>query len=495
LLVIAGVCALAGCAIFRDHTFANTERLDNSALPTRATDQLGDDDLKNGVFIGVAMSGGGSRAANFSAAVLLELESLGLLDEVSVVSAISGSTLTAAYYTLHHRDGVTDRNGWNEDQLKKRLGRDMLDMWFDRWLLPQNIARYWTSDFDRSDIMKGVFNEVLFDGRLLRFNELGAGTPKILIGATRLAGENFLFTDEKLADLKSQMTDLPVSTAIMASAAFPGAFQNVTLRNFAGRDDQDYVHLFDGGPSDNLGVAALFEVINKLDRTRDRPNPGLNGCVLILIDSFVDDAIEGEKKQGRRPDPRKFLDFVVDDNVGDAFNALLGNRRIDALRRMGYTESRIGKESFWSFKPLQDVADSANRDLECRVWHITFQHLPELAAADADEVGNVVNQIKTSFRLEGPKQDRFYRDGGYDQDAHAKELQDKLFQAARLLVREDPKALNGTRQYLRQVLVSPRRVGQRSAHEAPETGNGNHCGCAGNQKRDLKTVEAPKTAQ
>ena len=46
----------------------------------------------------------------------------------------------------------------------------------------------------------------------------------------------------------------------MASGAFPGAFHNVTLVDFS-RPDR-YQHLFDGGPSDNLGVHTLLRVID-----------------------------------------------------------------------------------------------------------------------------------------------------------------------------------------------------------------------------------------
>ena len=51
-------------------------------------------------FIGVAISGGGSRASVFSAAVLFELQRYGLLQQVDVLSSVSGGSFTAAYYVL-----------------------------------------------------------------------------------------------------------------------------------------------------------------------------------------------------------------------------------------------------------------------------------------------------------------------------------------------------------------------------------------------------------
>jgi hypothetical protein len=51
--------------------------------------------------VGVAISGGGIRAANFGLAALYELERLRVLDFVSVISSVSGGSLAAAYYALY----------------------------------------------------------------------------------------------------------------------------------------------------------------------------------------------------------------------------------------------------------------------------------------------------------------------------------------------------------------------------------------------------------
>ncbi|MDB5322985.1 MAG: uncharacterized protein JWN40_4616, partial [Phycisphaerales bacterium] len=54
----------------------------------------------DGWFVGLAISGGGSRSANFSAAVMFELQRLGLLEKVDAISSVSGGSMTAAYYCL-----------------------------------------------------------------------------------------------------------------------------------------------------------------------------------------------------------------------------------------------------------------------------------------------------------------------------------------------------------------------------------------------------------
>jgi hypothetical protein len=79
LLAAFHLASVSGCAIVQYGTHANEGPVLISPTPTRATTKIASSDLKNGTFIGIAMSGGGSRAANFSAAALLQLESLGIL--------------------------------------------------------------------------------------------------------------------------------------------------------------------------------------------------------------------------------------------------------------------------------------------------------------------------------------------------------------------------------------------------------------------------------
>ena len=88
-------------------------------------------------FVGLTLSGGGARAAVFSAATIFELADLGLMEEVDVISGASGGALTAGYYALTcdnpDRDDCTtsrgrERRTWkNRDEvLYNRLSRDFI---------------------------------------------------------------------------------------------------------------------------------------------------------------------------------------------------------------------------------------------------------------------------------------------------------------------------------------------------------------------------------
>src|SRR5580693_5055326 len=54
--------------------------------------------------IGLSLSGGGYRAAAFHLGTMTKLNELRILDHVSVISAVSGGSILAAYYALHTED-------------------------------------------------------------------------------------------------------------------------------------------------------------------------------------------------------------------------------------------------------------------------------------------------------------------------------------------------------------------------------------------------------
>jgi NTE family protein len=56
---------------------------------------------------GLALSGGGYRAAAFHLGTLRALHRIGVLDKVDVISSVSGGSILSAFYVLHHDDYET----------------------------------------------------------------------------------------------------------------------------------------------------------------------------------------------------------------------------------------------------------------------------------------------------------------------------------------------------------------------------------------------------
>src|SRR5262249_7026432 len=163
---------------------------------------------------------------------------------------------------------------------KNALNKDYEARWIGRWFLPRNILRYWVSNHSRSDIMEDVFDSNLFHGHTYR--DMPVDGPRILLNATSFTtGKRFVFSDETFRyALNSRLDTLPISHAVMASGAFPFAFHDVTLKDYRISPAQHYEHLFDGGPSDNLGLVALQDLLTSLKLKQQSPR----GCLILLVD-------------------------------------------------------------------------------------------------------------------------------------------------------------------------------------------------------------------
>lgn len=428
--------ALSACSVLPWWARVNEKGGANATNASLAIDQ---DAMQDGMFVGVAISGGGSRAANFGAAVLFELQELGILEKVDVISSVSGGSIAAAYYAL---DGYPERShpkiSFDRRQIDERFARDFQWRWIGRWFDPWNIWRYWITAFDRSDIMVQVFDANLFHGAT--FANLPE-RPNVLINASNfVSGKRFVFSNEAFDRRDSDLASYPVARAVMASGAFPGAFANVTLQDYKSTQDRNrrqYVHLFDGGPIDNLGVGTLSKMLqthvaqhwNAADPMSASGFP--NGCLIISIDAYTKrvEPAEGEGR-GRADlaDTRPWYGLLVDTNAIEAMDDLLAVKRNEVLHEMGL--DRENEDIFGSF-PLfrlnldDDETGTPTSDLLklmeavpvygpampdrktmqaalqgaafCHVWHISLAQMP---TCEACPLGRRVNRIGTWYRID-----------------------------------------------------------------------------------------------
>jgi predicted acylesterase/phospholipase RssA len=274
-----------------NHTRASTQADVPSILSTRAVSvqprnrsaTSADDRNGDGYFVGLALSGGGSRSAVFSAACMFQLERLGLLDKVDYISSVSGGSLTAAYYCLHGEE-------WNPGNVQHRLTHSFASDVILQIILPWNYLALALTDWDRSDIIADSFKNHLFsrNGRALTFADLRTDRPRLLINATDLqSGRPFVFCNETFDQLNSDLSKYPVAYAVAASAAVPVVMHHVTLRDFS-TTFKAYRHLIDGGVTDNLGITTLVETYTSQMRSaagNSRALPYPNGAILFVLDA------------------------------------------------------------------------------------------------------------------------------------------------------------------------------------------------------------------
>lgn len=210
--------------------------------------------------IGLALSGGGFRAAAFHLGVFRKLEQLGLLDRIDLLTCVSGGSIAGGFLAANWGDA-------------NALGE------LETYLRTKSIAVSSTLGglFDpfssRLDKLAETYERDLFGKAKL--DSLKAG-PRIYLNATNLATGNMFFFvagengktelgEHELGVVKG--SNMSLAYAVAASSAFPPVFPPLRLDQDTYKTDAvDYVTLSDGGVYDNLGVNPFFRVKrNRLD--------------------------------------------------------------------------------------------------------------------------------------------------------------------------------------------------------------------------------------
>jgi len=371
--LLIGIIGISGCA---HNAATNTPLTEPHNAATLASYDLARDrgSHKKTIFL-LALSGGGSRAAYWSGSIMLALEkvyqdqSLNLLKEVDLISSVSGGSLPAAYYAVSydtddpHRP--EDARSWDDGTVRFLMSRSYRGIWLKNWWRPWNIVRYWTTSYDRSDIMAETMAEAMFSRSKpphgeLTLGDLNPSRPNLVLNATNVTegafGKLFSFTNDGFDALCSDLNNQSVARAVMATASFPAVFSAMTFNDYrtgkdCGRKNGFYVHVFDGGNFDNLGLTSV-------ERAIDQNLPGFGGdearVVVMLIDSYT--PTRGYNRS--LADPRSFFSRFVDGNFLDSSDSLLARIRAGQIDRMKNKLEKLtrGKAVFYHVR-LQDAPD------------------------------------------------------------------------------------------------------------------------------------------
>jgi predicted acylesterase/phospholipase RssA len=378
---------------------------DTTASPPRAG---GPDTVADGFFVGLALSGGGSRSANFSAACMFQLERLGLLSRVDYISSVSGGSLTGAYYCLA-RDEY-----WNPANVQRRLTHPFATDLILQTLVPWNTLTLWFTDWDRSDVLADVFTPVLFTrrGRALTFRDLRRDRPRLLINATDLqSGRRFIFSDEAFNELNSNLAKYPIARAVTASAAVPVLMHHVTLRDFS-TNFRQYRHLIDGGITDNLGVQTLAETYTaqiEAAAAEGRPDPYPHGAVLIVLDARTQfDALLSDKGD------MGFIEGLAT-GAGLTSTALLNRASTATLSELvvrNAADDISAKELRAQIEGLEKGGSLTLRGRNgkpVRVVHLALSHLEDLSTLPFHGFRERVNTIGTYFNISATEAFNLYQ--------------------------------------------------------------------------------------
>jgi predicted acylesterase/phospholipase RssA len=355
-----------------------------------------DDD---GYFVGLAISGGGSRSANFGAACMFQLQRLGLLQRVDYISSVSGGSLPAAYYCTQ------GSRSWNPETVQQKLSHAFANDVLFQTLLPWNLLGLIFTPFDRSDLMCDSFAHTLYNrgGRPLTYADLRADRPRLLINATDLqSGKPFIFSNESFDEINADLSRFEIARAVTASSAVPVLLHQVTLKDFSTTFNQ-YRHLIDGGVADNLGAQTLVDTFSahvEQARARGDGDPYPHGAVLV----FADATVQFDAKLSDQADI-SFLQSLVA-GAGLSTTSLLNRASSATMAELivnNAPDSSSAKELRAAIRQLKDTGHLTISDRtghEVRIVHIALTQVDTLTDVPFKSFRESVNNIATYFNID-----------------------------------------------------------------------------------------------
>jgi len=403
-LILTAAAILSGCTA---HYLKNPK---SETVPQYQLlkNKLSSGDRSDRLLLILAFSGGGTRAAALSYGVLEamarielpgpteyvdkkpSLKRRSLLDEVDVISSVSGGSFTAAYYGLHGENIFKDfRSRFLIQNHQTNLFLSVVN--------PMNWPRLMSPRFGRSDLAQEYYDSVLFQNATLGDLIKGKGPAVFILATDAIDGLSFSFTPAQFSLICSDFEKFPVSRAVAASAAVPGLFTPIILRNYAGQcntktptwmsqaignpdvtnrayhvalrmktyldpESKPYIHLVDGGVSDNLGLRGFMDSIAIRGGFRESLEmAGLEKTGQVVF--IIVDAATKTKAHWHLYDEIPGLGDIVRASSSHMINKY-NFEIIDSLRR--YTLE-------WS---AGDLA-AGRRPIDFSIIHIAFDYLPD----------------------------------------------------------------------------------------------------------------------
>lgn len=228
--------------------------------------------------IGLALSGGGVRAAAFHAGVLRYMAEHGLLEKVVHVSSVSGGSLFVGMVFRHANYSWPSSKAYLREvfpRFRQNLTTQSLQLSAVSRLLLNPLN--WRFILSRANVLakaiKGLWGVT---ASLSRISDAPVWSINCTTGET---GRRYRFKNQTMGDYElgyATVGDIGLANAMAISAAFPGGVGPLTIntrkfhwtkrKQWNASKPEPYqppfsrLHLYDGGLYDNLGIEPLFDV-------------------------------------------------------------------------------------------------------------------------------------------------------------------------------------------------------------------------------------------
>ena len=396
----------------------------------------------NATLVVLAFSGGGTRAAAFSYGVLETLRDMQVttksgreirvLDTVDVITGISGGSFTALAFGLH---GEKLFDIYEASFLKRNVQGELVKRALDPFNWPSLASNGW----GRSELAANMYDEILFNGAT--FKDLKRDGPRILVSATDLAdGTRLIFNPENFDVLCTDLSNVRLARAAAASSAVPVVLSSITIDNYGGtcgyrpppwtklfldnpdpprpasrtvkrlqelqafadREHRPFLHLVDGGVSDNVGMRGVLDVLSTFESLhaagQKTPYDHVRNIFIFVVNSLA----TPPNDWGRHENPPALFDVLI-----KATGTPIDRYSYDTVETLRDIQARWAsmREVRDAIKPYPALADRLQTvmrapDITIRVIEVSFGVLPDKGERD------YLNTLPTSFVLEDGAVDR-----------------------------------------------------------------------------------------
>ncbi|MGH8531237.1 MAG: patatin-like phospholipase family protein [Gammaproteobacteria bacterium] len=424
-------------------------------------------DKRDRLFVILVFSGGGTRAAALSYGVMEALrdtriywqdQNVSLLDEVDVISSISGGSFPAAYYALF---GSKIFKEFPKKFLYRPVQSDLTRL----ALSPASWLKLVGSSFGRSDLAAEFYDREVFGGGTYADVIVQHKRPFVILNATDLSsGAQFPFIQDQFDLLCSDLAGVKIARAAAASSAFPGGLTPLTFQNYAGtceyrqprwvdlavkdhksrvnarrtalaerrvaytdteidpitntkQASRKYIHLTDGGVADNIGLREPLTAIAGTDSSwsvlRRINLKQVDKLVVIVVNAGTNP----ETQRDRTPKVPGLFDTVM-----TVATIPLDNYSFETLELLRATVNDFNEE-MRLVSGCKELA--AGKGPQCALdipmpHHVEFFPVEvALEYIESDQDRNWFKNLPTSFEL-------------------SLETVDKLREVGRKILREDP---------------------------------------------------------
>jgi NTE family protein len=400
-------------------------------------------DARPKTLVVLAFSGGGTRAAAFSYGTLEALRATPhpgpaqapkatLLDAVSAITGVSGGSFTALAYGLYGERLFSEYEG-------RFLKRDVEGELLLRVFQPGYWGPLSSTAWGRSELAADYYDEILFDGAT--FAELARlPGPMVVAAATEITtGARFYFSQNLFNVLCSDLSAVRLSRAAASSSAVPVVLSPVTFDNYGGscagaappwlslagkqpasasraaarshREAQNllaysdgrarpYLHLVDGGVSDNLATREIQAILDEIEARSLAGLPtafeGTRSIAIVVVNAMPTPRLDWDRREQAPGSVQVLLqasgvpiDFYSYESIAQLRDTAARWREARAMRDSG----RL---------PDGPAFEHTRRmpDIDLHVIEIAFDQLADAAERD------YLRQLPTSFALPSAAVDR-----------------------------------------------------------------------------------------